>query len=268
MTEKSQSLFAIYDNDELIELANELKTKSIWTYSPLRKLSKALYGNDEESSLMTFGVPLADELAKRLTRADDKLTLQSDNFYESYNDYRNTKLLLEKEEFKVLHLFEDTRGDWGDDGGFMVVIAEKNEKIYLHILGINYNSPVKSHNLDEEAVLTIGGFPDFIICETVEDAQGIVNKFVSILDYFLTLKDEDDFYGESAEEFMDELNDDTHNAASEIAFISSRINSDTPMETLSEFLYVCFFPYSEFADNGDRNGLLTLTETNFEQCTT
>jgi hypothetical protein len=99
------------------------------------------------------------------------------------NVYGAIERRLRDEQFKVLHLHRDTRGDWGDDGGYIVSISSKNDKYYVHILEVNYNYDVSTHILDESDERDSDTtHTNYIACHSLEMAQAIVDGFVTNLD--------------------------------------------------------------------------------------
>lgn len=114
------------------------------------------------------------------------------------NTYKAIEIRLRDEKFKVHHLYRDFRGDWGDDGGYIVAICEKKGIIYLHILAVNYNADVSCHILekDDERVGNLGEreFLDYFICESVEDAQRKINEFITHLEVVVEEVANDRYY--------------------------------------------------------------------------
>jgi hypothetical protein len=56
-----------YSHKELLDMANELSDNSTFgTFSELRVLSRAVYGNDALTSMIGVGVVLAQALGERL----------------------------------------------------------------------------------------------------------------------------------------------------------------------------------------------------------
>lgn len=103
------------------------------------------------------------------------------------NNYINTERHLKDKGFKILYLIRDTRGDWGDDGGYIISVSKKDEDIYLHVLEINHNHEVSMHVLSDDDV-----FPnpeihydenaDYFICGNLEYAKSLVQKLLSDID--------------------------------------------------------------------------------------
>lgn len=93
------------------------------------------------------------------------------------------------EKFEVLHLFRDTRHDWGDDGGYLVSISKKEDLYYLHILQINYNGDLNYDVLDEEDWENVEdkehAFKDYFTFGTIEEAQGKIIELCKDLDRIL-----------------------------------------------------------------------------------
>tara|TARA_Y100000310_G_scaffold334897_1_gene415670 strand:+ start:7547 stop:8113 length:567 start_codon:yes stop_codon:yes gene_type:complete len=176
------------------------------------------------------------------------------------NTFGGIEKRLHDEGFEVKHLHRDTRHDWGDDSGYIVSISEKNDKIYLHVLQVNYNIGVDSHILDEsdkrfENGCTIEDHADFIICDSMEDAQNKVNEFVAILDKCVEeeLRDwglieevlesdggYDDFPSEALLDELRKLPESYHN-----------------------FIDISLFAYSEYEQ--DKEALLNLTNSEYKQ---
>jgi hypothetical protein len=100
---------------------------------------------------------------------------------------------LQDNNFEVLHLMRDTRGDWGDDGGYIVSMSKKNDIVYLHIIQVNYNLTIHENILDEEQweeSTHPDSYPDFFAFSSVEDAQLKLNEFVKYLNKAVWLEEE------------------------------------------------------------------------------
>jgi len=115
------------------------------------------------------------------------------------NVYGAIERQLRDEKFKVKHLMRDERGDWGDDGGYIISISEKNDKTYLHIIHVNYNVKIDVNVLDETYPHLKEGekledVADFIICHSIEDAQNTLNKLVDDLKVVIDLVENKDNY--------------------------------------------------------------------------
>ena len=153
-------------------------------------------------------------------------------------DYGNVEKVL-NDEFKVHHLFRDTRGDSGDDGGYIVAISEKSEKFYLHIIPICQFCEIEFLNIDETWSADNTGFPDFIECNSIKDAQQKLNGIIKNLDHYLT---ENNDYSRDADEIYD--------------FFEGNIS-----KTEAEYLATIMFPYSEYEQ--DKETLLNLSKTSY-----
>lgn len=168
------------------------------------------------------------------------------------NVYGAIERQLRDENFNVKHLMRDHRGDWGDDGGYIVSVSEKNDKIYLHIISVNYNVSTSSNVLDEFDQRILDGkdkeadIQDYIICESIDGAQIKINEFVARLEKVVQLIEQDDYF--FAHGYVDD-------------------NEDVPegFENLDNYylnmLAVCWFPFSEYAQ--DKATLLSLTNTQY-----
>jgi len=116
------------------------------------------------------------------------------------NVYGAIERQLRDENFKVKHLMRDDRGDWGDDSGYLISVSEKNDKVYLHIIGVNYNLSIDSNVLDETYKAIVDGsqkpsdIKDYIICDSIEDAQVKINTFVDLLHKITWQIDYDESY--------------------------------------------------------------------------
>jgi hypothetical protein len=116
------------------------------------------------------------------------------------NVYGAIERQLRDENFKVKHLMRDSRGDWADDGGWLISISEKNDKIYLHVIGVNYNSSVGVNVLDEMDYRIVedgqdeNKIADYIICESIADAQEKLNAFVVLVERAYEMIENDESY--------------------------------------------------------------------------
>ena len=170
------------------------------------------------------------------------------------NVYGAIERQLRDENFNVKHLMRDFRGDWGDDGGYLVSISEKNGKVYLHIIAVNYNVSIDSNVLDENYHSILDGsqketdIQDYIICESIEDAQTKVNEFVDRLKQVVALIEEDDNY------FF------------ESGYINDEEEVPPGFEGLEKYylnmLASCWFSFSEYTQK-DEPILLSLTKTEY-----
>lgn len=154
-----------------------------------------------------------------------------------YCCYGDTEFYLNRK-FIVHHLFRDTRHDDGDDAGYIVAICEANDIFYLHIIEVCQYNQLDNTCLSKAELEERGGFPDYIICDSVEDAQLKLNKLLDLLDKF---HKEDGDSSRDSEAFLRHLKD---------------ISDDE-----AEWLSVLSFPYSEFPQ--DRIALLKLSKTEY-----
>ena len=151
------------------------------------------------------------------------------------NVYGAIERQLRDENFDVKHLMRDSGGDWADDGGYLISISEKNDKIYLHIIRVNYNGYIDSNVLDENDHRITNGsrkesdIQDYIKCTSIEDAQTKLNKFVDLLD--ITLTDDVSWYFENG--YIDHDDDKPE-------------GFETFDNYYLEMLCACWFPFSEY----------------------
>ena len=153
-------------------------------------------------------------------------------------DYGNVEKVL-NDRFKVHHLFRDTRHDSGDDSGYIVAISEKHEQFYLHIIPICVEGNIENLCLDEIELIQNGGFADYVLCDSIEDAQLKLNLIIQKLDTYL--ESEGDFA-----QYADEIQD---------------FFGETMSLTDAEHLAAIMFPYSEYSQ--DKIALLNLSNTTY-----
>lgn len=115
------------------------------------------------------------------------------------NVYGAIERRLRDENFEVLHLHRDSRGDWGDDGGYIISISKKREMIYLHILQVNYNVNVSIHILeptDQQRFIKNNCkiYNDYLLFHSVEDAQKEIDIFLNYLDQAILLEEKEIYY--------------------------------------------------------------------------
>jgi len=169
------------------------------------------------------------------------------------NVYGAIERQLRDEGFDVKHLMRDFRGDWGDDGGYIVSVSSKNAKFYLHIISVNYNVSIDSNVLDELDRRILDGseietdIQDYIICQSIEDAQHKINEFVDNLKKVVELVENDNYFFESG-------------------YISDEEATPEGFEKYEKFylnmLALCWFSFSEYTKQDEYN-LLNLTKTEY-----
>lgn len=153
--------------------------------------------------------------------------------------YDNLEKYLYYKEFNVLSLFKDSGNNDGDDGGYIISISKKDEKFYLHILEANYNGKLKYYNLDNNEVEE----KCFYIFSESKQLEIFLNKFVDDLEYCVNEeKKDEDFYGESNEEFQE---------------LSKKHNLNWD-ENYCDQLRLCFFSFKENSDETEIRRLCSL----------
>ena len=131
--------------------------------------------------------------------------------WELQSTYGACEASLKSSGFKVLHFIRDERGDWGDDGGYIVAISQKADKSYLHILEVNHNINVSEHILDEQAskkyvddAFNKDRFDDFVVLP-MQKIQAYLYRLTSYLNYLSAIKiDDEDIVGWDANEVLEE----------------------------------------------------------------
>lgn len=169
--------------------------------------------------------------------------------YTEDNVYGAIERRLRDENFNVKHLYRDFREDWGDDGGYLIAVSKKNGKYYLHILDVNYNVKVWCHILDESDHRLIDGSAnkmehvDYIVCESLEEVQKEIVKFIDLLDFTIGFDEHFSTYHYEIEDLPKELR----------GLGKYYLN----------MLEYCAFSYSEYRDK-DRAAILNLLNTEYK----
>ena len=109
------------------------------------------------------------------------------------NTYSPYELNLILNGFSVKHVHRDFRGDWGDDGGHIVVVASKNEKWYVFVSFISYNVSVCGLEKSYKEFDEYNGAIEF------------VQNFISDVCVLSQTDDEETYLGENFEQ-LKELN--------------------------------------------------------------
>jgi hypothetical protein len=158
--------------------------------------------------------------------------------------YGNVEKLLNKR-FKVHHLYRDFRHDDGDDAGYLVAICQDKKdtcKFYLHIILIcQYTNALNlmlnqadmdawfaKHPEDKDSARRDACMPDFIECDSIEDAQKRLNGILKLIDNVIE-SDNGDWFRDWGE---------FH------SFYKGLITRET-----ATFLSTMFFPYSEYPED-------------------
>lgn len=148
-------------------------------------------------------------------------------------------------DFDIIHSFRDTRGNDGDDGGYMIILSTKDNKYHIHIHYVNYNGNY-TNGIEEE---------DYESFNTLEECRQWLQQFTEDLDLLCDaipdLEDSHKYYSDTYE--IEEL---------------VKVAADLPFSNKSlkylNFINSCKQPYNEFYEypqyggNTDRAGILTI----------
>lgn len=117
------------------------------------------------------------------------------NIKEYSNCYEETELYLILNGFELINVVRDSRGDWGDDGGYLISLSKKNDFYYLHIFAINYNGEVKTHWIEDDSFPNDdGGFKDFIKSDNLEVIDKYIHRFIKCLNENIEIISEEGLY--------------------------------------------------------------------------
>lgn len=138
------------------------------------------------------------------------------NFLSNQATFRNVEKLFALSNLNIFNSFDDVRGDTSDDGGFKIVLCERNNKYYLYILWVNYNGEVGQFILTEDDPryndTSMDGYHDFEVFDTLEAVEAYIKQFVGDLDWCIGMENahkggvtsgDFQFYGERLEDFQE-----------------------------------------------------------------
>lgn len=176
---------------------------------------------------------------------------------ELQTSYGSAEMLLKAEGFDIHHLMRDPRGDWGDDGGFIVSVSKKDDMWYLHILDINYNNELSTHVLDEshDTSRYRHWIEDYIKFSTKAELATTLTSIIALLNkyrYCYLEFDDDAEYGFKANYAEDENGADSEDLVSEI--------NDNVNTLFRSFLVKMHRPFSEY-ENLTMRLLVSLLDT-------
>ena len=172
--------------------------------------------------------------------------------------YENIEKLFALRQIPIRNVYRDVRGDWGDDGGFIIVLSEMDGKFYLYIMWVCYNGRVKSFILTEHdknaSINDKDNWDDFVVFYTEQEVQDYLEQFVKDLDYCMEMveyydsipydRDKFNFFGEAGD-------------PDEFYQLSVHHNKGWTYQ-YAAFLSNCFCAYQDY-DGRDAEGIKSLT---------
>ena len=180
--------------------------------------------------------------------------------YESYEIYLKSK------EFEVKHLIRAHRGDWGDDGGWVISISSRRNKWYLIYQYISYNldlgdilhdietnndvSVVEIYKTYNECLSSLNSTYNSItldILENISDGWDDHNEYNEETNLELTKTEFNIFsiIGEPTHEYYTEDMHNIHNIENLLYTPNSQLNGVGKEDT------VVYYTYEEFTNNDE-----------------
>ena len=217
---------------------------------------------------MTLQETLQEYIDKKLPHRNiDSL---SGSPYKLQNTYINAERMIAWSDFRVINMMRDVRGDDGDDGGFLVCLAEKHGEFYVIVLTINYNGNIDSHILHIilPENITDDNFEDFKCFSTIEEAHAFIIQLESDLSWCTEqigvvvecdIESNNRYDGIYGGEF--EFNGSRY--VEEVEMLSEIYNKDWDSQYCN-FINSCIFAYSEYEDGNCNRFYALTTEDNSE----
>lgn len=113
-----------------------------------------------------------------------------DEFLKLSTTYGTVEVALKLNGFNILHLMRDVRGDWADDGGFIISVSEKNSLYYLHIVEVNYNMDIRCQLLVErDEPLGHDEYHDFVSFKDLTELKIYLANMIRIINQYPKLED-------------------------------------------------------------------------------
>lgn len=90
--------------------------------------------------------------------------------------------------FQICKYYFDIREDDGDDGGFAIIISQKDDKIYLQVLPVTENLDCEDYVLSSDDIMD-DSYAQFIEVLDENAATELIEKFISILNALCIIED-------------------------------------------------------------------------------
>lgn len=160
--------------------------------SSVAKAGKAMKSKESAVTNLMFIAKHLDFINRRINEDQavkasiekEEITVRDDVTYGA------VEAMLFKRGFSVKKLVRDRRGDWGDDGGYIVSISERKGVWYVHLIEINYNFTLESIVFDQadfnNYVRKYGAnscTPDFVTFSSFKEAVYAVKLLANALRY-------------------------------------------------------------------------------------